>query len=149
MTPEEEILQAFPELAKAKFAVTSPKDFRYNCIAWAGDDSRQWWEPSGMSMHYWPHGDLSYSLQSYLEAYRVNGYVDASDSSVEIGFEKVAVYVDSYGIPTHASKQKPNGLWTSKLGEDEDIEHEFPEGVEGKIYGKVHTILKRRILKKK
>ena len=62
----------------------------------------------------------------------------------ENGFEKVALYVDKDGAPTHAARQLPNGKWTSKLGNGEDIEHETIHVVEGDGYGKAKYFLKRK-----
>jgi len=45
------------------------------------------------------------------------------EAEYEIGFEKIAIHVDSKGKPTHAARQLISGLWTSKLGEFVDIEH--------------------------
>ena len=50
----------------------------------------------------------------------------SSDNEVlEPGFEKVALFVNASGVPTHAVRLLLIGLWTSKLGEWEDIEHEL------------------------
>ncbi len=46
------------------------------------------------------------------------------------------------GVPKHAARQLPNGRWTSKCGELEDIEHAL-EGVVGIWYGTVAHLLKR------
>jgi hypothetical protein len=56
--------------------------------------------------------------------------------------EKVALFADPAGIPTHAARQLASGQWTSKLGQAEDIEHEL-RALEGEIYGVVALILKR------
>jgi hypothetical protein len=37
-----------------------------------------------------------------------------------------------------------NGKWTSKLGNEEDIEHDTPESVAGGLYGDVVLIMKRK-----
>lgn len=65
---------------------------------------------------------------------------------MEQGYEKVALYVDHDGKPTHAARQLPTGRWTSKLGKIEDIEHEL-EGIAGSVYGSVAKILKRPMKK--
>lgn len=39
------------------------------------------------------------------------------------------------GIPSHAARQLPNGRWTSKCGQAEDIEHDLRD-LEGRLYGK-------------
>jgi hypothetical protein len=46
-----------PRLADSTYRVTSPKDRRYNCFAWAGGDSRRFWSPTMIgSGVYWPPG---------------------------------------------------------------------------------------------
>jgi hypothetical protein len=61
----------------------------------------------------------------------------------KLGFEKIAIYVLDEK-PQHAARQLPNGKWTSKLGQYEDIEHNALEGLEGSIYGYVACVMKRR-----
>ena len=91
------------------------------------------------------------TVEAFVSAYATLGYAKCEESSavLEAGFEKVAIYVDANGVPTHAAKQLPNGAWTSKLGEWEDIRHATPEAVEddgalGLGYGKVAVFLKRK-----
>jgi hypothetical protein len=52
------------------------------------------------------------------------------------------LFVDARGVPTHAARLLPSGLWTSKLGEWEDIEHDLL-ALEGDVYGTVALLLKR------
>lgn len=61
------------------------------------------------------------------------------------GYEKVALYVDNAGIPTHMARQLPNGEWTSKLGQLEDISHNDLDALEGTQYGRLYCILARLI----
>jgi hypothetical protein len=65
-------------------------------------------------------------------------------ADLELGFEKVALYglAESY---THAARQLPDGRWTSKLGNEEDIEHDSPEAVAGGLYGELVLFMKRRV----
>ena len=140
----DEMGQIFPNLTKDNARITSPEDYRYNCIAWAGGDNHQWWEPSGRRFHYWSHQDLAYTMESYAKAFNVLGYEEESESSeLEEGFEKIALYADINDIPQHAARQLENGVWISKLGQLEDIEHDTLEVLESKDYGKVKLILKR------
>lgn len=44
---------------------------------------------------------------------------------------------------THAARQLPNGLWTSKLGQLEDITHATPQVIAGSDYGEVMQFMKR------
>jgi len=71
------------------------------------------------------------------------GYSPCSDGSPEAGWEKVALYATDEG-PTHAARQMPNGRWTSKLGPEEDIEHEL-QGLSGAFYGSVVRFLRRAV----
>lgn len=139
----EEMGQIFPNLTKDNARITSQEDYRYNCIAWAGEDSKQWWEPSGAHYHFWLHHDLAYTMESYVRVFNILGYEESNSSEPEIGFEKIALYADSNGIPKHAARQLENGVWTSKLGIIEDIEHDTLEVLEGVDYGRVKVILKR------
>jgi len=53
--PMSEHLQAlFPGLQSSPFRVTSPADGKYNCIAWAANDSSDWWWPTGDAPPVWP-----------------------------------------------------------------------------------------------
>ena len=60
----------------------------------------------------------------------------------EAGFEKIAIFVDATGEPTHAARQMGSGMWTSKLGTAHDIAHTLT-GVAGRQYGRVGAIVKR------
>jgi hypothetical protein len=96
---------------------------------------------------YWPsaapYGDFGIGVLE--QAFRELGYEDCGiNDSLEIGFEKVAIY-GSAAYYTHAAKQTPTGKWSSKLGKAEDIEHDTPDDVAGGIYGEVVEILKRRL----
>ena len=61
---------------------------------------------------------------------------------LEAGFEKIALFVDNRDTPRHAARQLPNGRWTSKLGELEDIEHGLHD-LEGAEYGSVVAVMRR------
>jgi hypothetical protein len=82
-------------------------------------------------------------LENCIQTFSILGYKEETDSSFEPEFEKVALYSDADGLPSHAARQKGDGFWTSKLGEAEDIEHDTLEALEGEAYGKVKIILKR------
>jgi hypothetical protein len=75
-------------------------------------------------------------------AYGTLGFEPCDSGEVEEGFEKVAIYTDAGGEPTHAARQLANGRWTSKLGYLEDIEHDL-DAVAGTHYGRVRAFLRR------
>ena len=138
-------LQALcPGLRSTPFRVTSPTDRKYNCIAWAANDANDWWWPEGRAQDaVWPDSaDREVTLGAFMAAFSAIGYIAGGDESLEPGFEKVAIFTDTAGMPTHAARQLPSGAWTSKLGNAEDIEHEL-RALESEVYGAVTLILKR------
>jgi hypothetical protein len=52
----EVIRQLFPRLRDDQAEITSPHDFRYNCVAWAAGDVSRWWWPTEPAVAYWPDG---------------------------------------------------------------------------------------------
>ena len=46
----------------------------------------------------------------------------------------------------HAALQLESGKWTSKMGPDEDIEHDAPENLAGPCFGQVTAFMKRKRL---
>jgi hypothetical protein len=135
---------SFPNLKESGYSITSPEDISYNCIAWAAHDTERWWWPS--SLYYWPdHVPREETLESFVQAYATLGFVPIQDAGLELGHEKIAIFINSSGTPTHAARQLPNGAWTSKLGRREDIEHHTIHGIEGSAYGTVAAILARPI----
>ena len=137
------VLLHFPKLVSDRFAVTSPPDPLYNCIAWAALDSTRWWEPDEDG--YWPEGIArDRTLQSFIDAYGTLGFTTCTDGALEAGFEKLAIYSDHDG-PQHAARQLPDGTWTSKLGPWEDIAHASADALEGTLYGTVVQYLRRAV----
>jgi hypothetical protein len=138
-----EIEAIFPDLKISGYRITSPATSGYNCFAWAGNDTGRWWQPVRLRGYYWPTDvSLDLTLQNLVAVYERLGYVVCKNSEVEQGFDKVAIYVDSDGTPTHAARQLPSGAWTSKIGELEDVEHSNLASLE-RVYGKVAQFLRR------
>jgi hypothetical protein len=139
--PELEV--KWPNLSHTDYQVTSLKSQEYNCFSWAAEDTDRWWQPIPGDQFYWPDGvPQKETLEAYIQAYRTLGYEPCNDEKLESGYQKIAIYVASNRIPTHAARQLANGKWTSKLGWLEDIEHEL-DGLIGDRYGVVGQILKR------
>ena len=86
-------------------------------------------------------------MEGYRAVFELMGYEECATDELEPGFEKVAIYVDTDGSPTHAAKQLGTGSWTSKLGGWEDIEHPSLHALEGTglAYGSVALILRRPV----
>ncbi len=136
---------AFPRLRGTPFQITSPSDPGYNCIAWAAGSMSDWWWPLDESRKaFWPDTvPRTRTLDAFRAVFATLGYAVCSDDLVENGFEKVAIFVDLVGVPTHAARQLARGRWTSKLGQMHDIEHDLL-ALEGEIYGEVGLILRRQ-----
>lgn len=135
----------FPSLASDGYRLTSPEDPLYNCIAWLFGETEAWWEP--FPICYWP---IPYSI---VKASKIDtliamlehfGFEKSDGTSPGDGYERVAIYGKN-GEWTHAAKQLPTGKWTSKLGPDQDIEHDTLECLVGSEYGDIVRILKRRL----
>ena len=77
-----------------------------------------------------------------MQAFATLGFIPCDDDTVEAGFEKIAIYVNSQGKPIHAARQLHNGRWSSKLGREVDIEHALV-GLTNSEYGSVAQLLKR------
>ena len=146
--PRAEIESWFPRIATDGFEITSPESQDYNCIAWAGGDTTEKWDPDLTSGRYWPVGvPRGLDLQSFIKLYEVEGgYQPCESESLEEGVEKNAIFLDPNNEVTHAARQKENGVWTSKLGDFEDIEHTNLASLSGlwPAYGDIAKILKRR-----
>jgi hypothetical protein len=143
----EELLTYCPNLRRSNYTDESQPTNRYNCYAWAaGYDDLNWdWYRAGED-YYWPlhlPTDQGNILDSLTQAYLSIGYEIARDDSCENGYDKIAIYVNSAGIPTHAARQLINGRWTSKLGEHQDIQHENLQVLEEGLYGSVARIMRR------
>jgi hypothetical protein len=140
----EEIEAYFPSLQESGYEITSPPTPEYNCIAWAAGNDDVWGWPDPFEDFYWPsEAQRIETLEAFVQAFGLDGYHKIVDTStVPIG-NRVAIFVDRQGIPTHASRQLPNGRWTSKLGQLEDIEHYSLDGLEGSVYGTVAVILEK------
>jgi hypothetical protein len=127
----------------------SPRDTRYNCVAFAVGDFNNWWQymPYRTGGYYWPPDLRDDSLESWVEVFRLHGYESCDNADFEPGIEKVALYVDSEGDTSHVAKQDVAlGRWASKLGRGHDIVHDTLEllaGDEGSEYGRVAVIMKR------
>lgn len=146
-----EIEAAFPNLRRAEYRKTSENTVGYNCIAHAAEANDYWWWPAEGPGIFWPpEVPQEETVDSFVQVYGLMGYKVCSTQNrdLEPSFQKIALYVDEDGVPTHAARQLATGEWTSKLGRAEDITHHTLEALESgdnKLlgYGSVLLILKR------
>lgn len=138
----------FPNLKYDKdFKITSPNTRDYNCISWALGRLNVWyWPPLGKEQEedeYWPE-DVSddTKIETFIKAMKTEGFALCSSEELESSVTKIALYSKD-GYCTHAARQLPNGLWTSKLGFWHDIQHSSPLSLEGDMYGSVYCFMKK------
>ena len=137
----DDLYKLFPRLQRSHCRRTSRRTKRYNCPAWAAGDNDVWWGPDQYS--YWPRGvPRQRTLSAFIAAYHTLGYIECASTEYEKGLEKIAIYVNESDQPVHVARQLRDGIWTSKCGTLEDIEHTL-EGLEGKEYGSVKCVMKR------
>jgi hypothetical protein len=136
----------FPGLIDLPYEPKSDKDPIYNCVAFAVGDLENFWAYVSFKGHrvkgyYWPD-DIPDTMAGWLKLFSIHGYRETDDDGLEAGFERIAIY-GSPEMPEHVARQKASGSWVSKLGKGKDIEHTLA-GLEGKLYGKVVKIMKRK-----
>ncbi len=143
-SPKTQIKNGFPKLSDAEFEVTSPEDHKYNCIAWAAEKSNSnWWPAPG---YYWPDGLTRITtVDAFVQAFEALGFERCDSFNLEVGVDKVAIFTNPSGRPTHMARQLADGTWTSKLGKRWDIAHNTLVGLEGKLYGAPALALKRKL----
>jgi hypothetical protein len=133
----------FPNLTPSNHRVIGPGTPQFNCIAWSCGETHRWWQPG--ILFYWPIvcDPNDSTLTNLVSALTSVGFVLCADGSLELGFEKVAVYALGPMEYTHAARQMPSGKWTSKLGLDVLIDHDTPESLVGGVYGDLFYFFKR------
>jgi hypothetical protein len=145
VTDRQSVEAQIPRLAAASYRVTSPRDFNYNCFAWAAGDNSHVWSPTLIgSGVFWPPGIPALpTLSGTIDAYVRVGFEVCESADLEDGIEKIAIFTDSAGEPRHAARQLPSGSWTSKLGNHVDIEHGDVKAVGGLMYGEPTVFMSR------
>ena len=136
-------LPDFPNSRIKPFLITSPHTSTYNCIAWAYGDSTRWYWPDPENIYYWPKNiPREINIPSFIKLYEAIGYKNCDNGEYIEEYEKVAIFADENGIPTHAARQLDNGDWTSKLGQSIDVQHTI-KAIEEGAYGVVSVYMKR------
>ncbi len=62
--------------------------------------------------------------------------------TLEEGYDRVAIYSKGDRF-THITRQLPDGWWASKMGDEQDIEHQSLAVLQGFWWGKVAAVLRR------
>jgi hypothetical protein len=139
----------FPNLPNSQHKKASPESPNYNCIAWAAGRIDWHWWPDTVGWARWPSSvPRSVTVAAFIAAFETLGYRQCSHWNPEFCREKVVIYCDPLGTPTHAARQKYTGVWLSKIGTGNiDIEHETIESLNGPLYGGPAIALRRMSLR--
>ena len=148
LTPAE-LQGRFPKLRPGTYTLVSKATARYNCVAFANDDDRHWWEPGLYGgQYYWPTGKARDTIESWREIFEREGYEETHSRDIEPDYEKIAIYVSLEDfLPSHVAKSDGR-RWKSKLGKGQDLEHaslDLLEGDQFDEYGVVEVVLRRAI----
>jgi hypothetical protein len=135
--------ETFPASFVEPFVLTSAATGEYNCIAWALEDTSRFYWTGPKAFFYWPENlPREETIESFIQLFQQNGYEICQHALKERSFIKIALFVKD-GLPTHAARQLPNGLWTSKLGSWEDVRHTL-SAISGGLYGDVAVVMKKK-----
>ena len=145
-SPEDRALleSIFGRLRDTGYEIRSCKTSHYNCISYAVGVEHIPWDPFNEPYTYWPEGIAADGrIESLVAAYRTEGFEVCTNGSLEAGIEKIAIYGVN-GEWQHAAVQRQDGLWASKCGVLQDIEHKSLEGICCVAYGDVQVYMARK-----
>ena len=135
----------FPNLNNGNHKPTSPITSDYNCIAWAAEEDDCWWWPLPIGAGYWPPlAARAETVPAFVAAFTTIDFAPCATGALEPGLQKLAIYTLS-NVPTHMARQLPDGTWTSKLGQNIDINHFTLEALHGPTYGEATHFLSRAL----
>jgi hypothetical protein len=81
------------------------------------------------------------TVDAFIQAFATNGYSPCADGLVEFGHTKVVLFVVGTTVE-QAARLLTKELWWSKMGSEEDIEHEI-NAVSGPLYDQPVQFLRR------
>lgn len=145
MSRRDEIEQLFPKLHGTPWEIKSRKTRRYNCLAWAAREKHRRWDFTKGA--HWPPGVKRASGIAYLVgAFQAEGFSVCNESDCrkyDSTADSIVVY-EMNRIGMHAARLLANGMWSSKLGDVEDVQHKTPEDISGTTYGNPIVYMKRK-----
>ena len=144
MTSADYMRHLLPLLNDGRWEFTSEATSEYNCAAWAaGVTDRIWWPEPEAPEYYWPAIRRDGTVEAMIEGFAVVGYLPCDNGDFEPRIEKLAIYVVGEDSPKHVARQLPDGRWTSKIGDLEDIAHTSIRDVAAGRYGYPRFFLSR------
>src|SRR5215203_5777520 len=97
--PVSDFFAVFPNLRDSPHRETSRATIDYNCVAWALNDQRRWWQPWGIiapaspPWFHWPNGvEHASTVEAYAAALATEGYAPCANGDLEAGQAKVVLY---------------------------------------------------------
>lgn len=134
-------------LTHGSYRVTSPPDEAYNCFAWSTGNVDERYDPYDEGSP-WHNEDFFKKRPSeqgkiIIELFTTLGFKPSDNDLWEDRCQKIAIYQKENGEVTHAIRILQSGIWASKLGDEEDIEHSAPSDFFGSGYGRKVTYMKR------
>lgn len=138
------LFKLFPNSKKNPFIITSQASTYYNCIAWACEITDRCMWPDVRGRYTWPKGiPQDITIYAFIKLFESYGYSACDNGRLEESYQKIAIYADNQDVPTHAARQLPNGNWTSKLGDQIDVEHSL-EAMENGFYGNIKLFMRKK-----
>lgn len=140
----------WPNLKSYRYKITSLPATAYNCVAWAIHEDFRRWSPEEDAA--WPpHLEREEFLETWEAFFAYQGFEPCSGPEVDPGHEKIAIYfMEDEDHPgrqrgMHVARQIYDDWWASKLGGEEDIEHQLA-ALDGRMYGREHRFMRRPLL---
>lgn len=84
-------------------------------------------------------------MDAFIETFESLGFETCDSDELEEGFRKIAIYGISGANPKHLARQLVDGKWTSKLGQQVDIQHDTLDDITGPHYGSVLRIMRKAL----
>jgi len=138
--------ELFPALAVFGYKILSRPTDRYDCVAWAAGDTTRWWWPDLKGKRYWPENvERKRTLDVFKKVFENLGYFICDNGNFEEGYDKIAIYVNENGKPTHVTRQFWKNVWISKIGEWELVEYYNVNALYDGICGDIAVFMKRPI----
>ncbi|HYE53679.1 MAG TPA: hypothetical protein VD996_02510 [Chitinophagaceae bacterium] len=144
---KEEMESLWPDLKEGEnFHFTSLKKRGYKCVWYAlmldrGDIDMLWFR----DFYNLDPATLDHSAKGYAKCFQQYfGFEECLSKEYEEGFIKIVLYEDKNQDFKHVARVLPNGYFTSKMGNYEDIQHSL-EAVCGNEYGYPVLYMKKSV----
>jgi hypothetical protein len=137
-------------------AIRSGSTAEYNCVAWTVDDFQQPWTPmppipgpagfETVGGYFWPE-DVPplMGIETVVQLYENRGFQRCHDATPAEGFDRIAIYGFDGIVCQHVAVQRDGESWSSKMGDNADVEHPDPYAIEAGMIGHVRVLMRRSV----